>query len=215
MNTKDVTVVVPCKGRLSHLMQTIPAMLRHSSIPIIVVDYACPSNTKAWVSSLHSPKCSSFSANVPGPFNLSRARNIGIKQVSTKYVISMDADCLVQDGLLESLVPQGDEVRLLVGVHQQGGVSYCRFTKSLWEKVRGYDESMEGWGYEDTDFLARLKQHTSVVKVPCNGRMSCLFHDNRVRAKHYEENNIYSSLERNKTISMTPRIVNPEGFGLV
>ena len=77
------TVVVPCKGRLMHLQQTVPLFLEQeapadSEIEVLVVDYGCPEDTLDWVQSVAHERLNCVRVlDRTHTFNLSRARNCG------------------------------------------------------------------------------------------------------------------------------------------
>lgn len=92
----DLTIVIPCKGRLHHLKRTLPYTLQQdvrATYRVLVVDYGCPDGTFDWIKSCYDPllTCIKVNDNVD-IFNLNRCRNLGIKYCDSRVVALLDAD---------------------------------------------------------------------------------------------------------------------------
>lgn len=158
--TAPISVIVTCKGRLGHLSQTLPTLVR--ALPdaeVILVDYDCPERSGDWAK-----------ANLPGvivvrahdrpTFNIARARNLGAAAASAPWLMFTDADVLFTaplDAPLAARLKPG--TYLLTDPRPPILYGTVVMARADYEAVGGYDEVFEGWGTEDTDLLRRLEAH--------------------------------------------------------
>lgn len=94
----DVTIIVPSKGWLHYLKQTVShlsCLESYVKYRVLVVDYGCPDGTFDWIKEQNLPNihCIKVKDNVD-KFNLSRCRNIGIKHANSKFVSFLDGDVI-------------------------------------------------------------------------------------------------------------------------
>lgn len=119
---------------------------------------------------------------------LATARNNGIARAHGKYICCLDADDLLKPTYLQKCVEQleiksldicysyfeefeennrkhiRDEFLLTKLIFANIAIVPAVYRKSLWEKVRGYDEQMKD-GYEDWEFYIRAAKAGAVGKV--------------------------------------------------
>src|SRR5476649_2313793 len=113
-----ICFVIPCKGRLAHLRESLPRVAAQA--PCIVVDYDCPENSGDWVNAHHPEVAVVRIRNEPG-FNLARARNLGAAETRADWIVFLDADvvpsphfaeavsALLRDGLFLRPAPAGTD----------------------------------------------------------------------------------------------------------
>lgn len=94
----DVTIIVPSKGWLHYLKQTVSHLSCLESFVkyrVLVVDYGCPDSTFEWIKEQNLPNihCIKVKDDIE-KFNLSRCRNIGIKHANSKFVAFLDGDVI-------------------------------------------------------------------------------------------------------------------------
>jgi len=152
-----ISVIVTCKGRLTHLRRTLPALRRAlPSAELVLVDYDCPERSGDWAE-----------ANVTGVkvvrahdrpiFNIARARNLGAAAATAPWLLFSDADVLFTGPIESTLAPllQG-RVYLLTDPRPPILFGTLVVAAADFQAVGGYDEVFEGWGAEDSEFLRRL-----------------------------------------------------------
>lgn len=224
----DASIIVPCKGRLGHLSLTLSTMLDQEfagTFEVVVVDYGCPDSTAAWV-------CGYDEAIRPGNlrcvqvvhnaqvFNLSRARNCGACSCQSKYLAFADADHMLRPDWLRTMV------KLL---HRKGAVlcrpkrmrGPCAALAVMWtdafHAVRGYDESLQGWGHEDTDLHERLATVGQVVTYDAKAFVEPIPHDDLDSVRYYDSKDKLGSWRQNKRQAerrdRNGLMVNPSGYG--
>jgi hypothetical protein len=155
-----IAVITTCKGRLHHLKQTLPAMAALRPDELIVVDYSCPQRAGEWVKANVPDARVVYNPGAYG-FNLGRARNLGATAANSEWLLFVDADVLVKPGLIETLragIQHGTfySPQPVSGANPQLFGSFCCRARDFLT-VRGYDEVIEGWGFEDHDLSGRLR----------------------------------------------------------
>lgn len=91
--------------------------------------------------------------------------------------------------------------------------SVCFVQRSTWEQVRGFDEGMQGWGREDTDFYKRAIE-AGATDVWIGGRLEYLHTRAEERTQFYAEKDVLKSSAANFARMQTQRVINPSGFGV-
>ena len=136
----------------------------------------------------HQEICKKFGARyiytVTGDvWNISRARNIGIRNAKAEYVVTTDVDCVFAPDFIETLLrhvakdkiihcrisdlPRDydgklDEFRWMDKIstlRPAFGYGGCQCFSREWAfKIHGFDEAYKVWGADDTDFYLRAMQ---------------------------------------------------------
>lgn len=189
-----ITVVIPLKNtkeyhretkRLRDCLyslqkQTIPP----NQIDVIVADI----DSEPYYQRKHKEICTKHKARyvftkTDDIWNISRARNIGIRNARAKYVMTTDVDCIFAPNFIEIILKYVAENRIIhcrisdlpqdyddnldnfpwmnkiSALRSQYGYGGCQVFPKLWAfKVHGFDEEYKGWGADDTDFYHRAIQ---------------------------------------------------------
>jgi len=150
MQKNSIAFVTTSKGRLHHIQQTLPRIVRENPDQIIVVDYACPQGTGDWVANDY-PQVQVVRVNGDPGFCLPLARNLGSQTVRADWIFFIDADILVQPGLVNWL-----RANLKSGGFYRAGriggkrdlETYGSFVcaREDFERIGRYDEAFRGWG---------------------------------------------------------------------
>ena len=144
-------------------------------------------------------------------FHMARAKNISATAATGDIVCWVDADNYTGAGFAEYLnsVFQSSPNALVVPprradwtqrayeqfvdlytdaaqVHmRQGAMGRIAVRREHFIGVGGYDESLEGWGYEDTDFSIRCERLFGLARMfPDPRYLECIPHDASVRLEH-------------------------------
>jgi glycosyltransferase involved in cell wall biosynthesis len=189
--TPGVSIITTCKGRLAHLKQTLPLMLAQQPHQAIVVDYDCPDRTAAWVTAEH-PGASVAEVRPRPHFNLSEARNAGAATASGDLLFFIDADILVQPGLLNWIAQhwrEGLYLRVEEPPRTGQGRSDRQYNgtvavpRNAFEQIGGYDTAFHNWGSEDGDLYERLREAGhQCVRMPSR-YFSSIPHDDDARVR--------------------------------
>lgn len=221
--TSSVSIIVTCKGRLSHLEQTLPLLLSQrisGSFEIIVVDYGDPDWCFDWARQQKNNQITCLRVlDRNSNFNLSRARNCGASVAEGHVLCFVDADSIAHATFIEGATEgiRSDRVVLTVRDHRDGNITtagVCAVRKSVYLATRGYDESIKGWASEDRDFYNRVSRLGPIGYFPRHLLPASLPHGDEARSQFYEVKNIHESWHMNVSrIKKVTREVNPTGYG--
>ena len=193
---KTITVVIPAYNYADYIEDCLESVLKqsHPADEIIVVDDESTDNTKEVVAKY--PVKYIYQKNK----GLSGARNTGIKAATSQYIMCLDADDMLRpDAIKEHLAiaepmaiaqcglmyfgievahfrPPGATLESL----SKSNTVYCNsvFSKELWEKVGGYDESETmrlGW----EDYLFWFECVKAGAKVNTSTYIALLYRRHR------------------------------------
>jgi GT2 family glycosyltransferase len=100
-----VTLVVSPRERFSCVRQSLESIYEHTHYPfeLIYIDGGSPTSVKAYLAEQAAERQFSL-LRTEYYLSPNRARNLGLRQVTTPYVVFMDNDVVVTPGWLESLV---------------------------------------------------------------------------------------------------------------
>lgn len=227
-NLPRISLVTTCKGRLLQLQQTIGGCLRQKdpNYEYVVVDYDCPEGTASWVKSRSDDRIVVVKIHNRHFFNQSHSRNLGGRVATGDILVFIDADTILQPDFLSSVRKKLRINSFLTtsmalagekdygsgaGLLGYGGIIGC--WKKDWEAVRGFDESMVGWGGEDDDFRRRLRGRGLTPLLFDLTLCRAMDHDEFSRTQYYREQKKGQSSSLNRERGEDPlRLLSPN-FG--
>lgn len=181
----DLSFIVPCMGRLAHLQQTLPLLLALTPATVIVVDYSCPDASGDWVDA-HCPAARVVRVQGAATFNLAAARNAGAAAATGGWLCFIDADVEPGAEFAAQIGRLADAPAFYTVTPSTRGLSGTVICPRIAaERVGGYDETIVGWGSEDTDFYLRLQYAGFRHATFEAGCLRSIPHDNALRAQHY------------------------------
>jgi len=151
MSDCQVTIVIVPRERFSHSERTLASVYRETTVPfkLIYVSAGTPEPIYRWIASEADLKGFQL-IHTDSYLSPNQARNLGMRDVRTKYVVFLDNDALVTPGWLEALVQCAEDTGAwVVGplylfgeierqkIHMAGGI--LKFTEQLGQRVL-YDE---------------------------------------------------------------------------
>lgn len=221
-----ISTVTTVKSRLSQIQELLPRLLHQRidySYEIVLVDYACPDKTADWAQEkIRLPPGSCEGVSVISvkdvedkPFNVSHARNLGSKAARGHVLCFLDADALPEYGWLEAAASPilNDRCDVTHPRWKHRGKGYVALWAKEFHRLRGYDESMVGWGYEDEDFYNRAVYVNRLWEYS-DSYIDVTAHDDELRTRHYEDKKPQRSKRMNhRRASDRKGSVNPGGYG--
>jgi hypothetical protein len=148
-------------------------------VSVIVVDYDCPDGTVNFVKA-HFPSVQVVAIKDRPAFNVSIARNLGAAATSADFLMFLDADAMPSGSLGAFLrEAQLSEHEFFTWPH---GVGECLVPRSKFMEVGGYDEVMDGWGYEDTDLSIRIERAGLRRRQFDSDMISIISHPDEIRS---------------------------------
>ncbi len=202
------SIVTTCKGRLSDLKQTLPTFVAQTGAEVVVVDYDCPDGTRGYVAE-HYPEVRIVAVADKPKFNLSQARNAGAAEATGDFLVFLDADIMIAEGLLHYLATN---VKNRSYGTFGGGVANsvrgsCVVDRVLFEAAGRYDEVIEGYGGEDLDLYSRLRfLRARHVSLPREYVANVIEQDQEAREK-YRGPNIRKQFLRGMTYLLAKETV--------
>jgi len=221
------------KGRKHHLEHTLPLMLQQEApwpYRVVVVDYDCPDGTAEWVQDVYlnpelaCPALCVVRLETSSPeLNRSRARNLGAIAAgqSSDLLAFVDADACLQPGWLANAAQLITLTRAAIVTPEwnrttdfgEKGVGCCVVDAGIFHEVNGYDESFEGWGWEDSDFWLRCQAYGHAARSD-GALIQMIGHPKAQRVAYHATKNPKKSKQMNMERAKQ-RIgpVNPDGYG--
>ena len=205
-----LSFVIPCMGRLDSLKKTTPYLLNQPETEIVLVDWSCPQNCGDWASKYEGISV----VRVPGQehFNLSKARNAGARQAKGDWLCFIDGDVIVRPNFSAEILKLAAEGKYVTfGTTLEMGLSGMTLcSRKDFESIRGYDEKLEGWGWEDSDFKMRLSK-PGLTEVGLNAELALhIPHGDAERVMFYSQKDKKESNSKNRGMSQSQRADEPE-----
>lgn len=202
-----ISIIIPCKNRLQHLLKCLPTVLAQTwqDIQVIVVDFNCPEIAKQTAFFLegkfNDDRVSTYAARVErSHWNLSEARNAGFKYAKGDRLLFLDADTLLHPTFIEMEIKRLTDYTFGSGLTSPpwNGCGCSFVMKHQFALARGYNEAMIGWGMEDMDFYHRMQLQgldrfefdpKLISNIPHSDELRNQFHNGEDKYKTLEENN--------------------------
>jgi glycosyltransferase involved in cell wall biosynthesis len=176
---EKISVIIPVRNRKKNLYGAVKSLLKQdfdkNDFEIIVVDYGGSDDSKKMLEEFNDDRIRYIYVDENGIWNLPRARNIGIRRAKGKLIITMDGDMILSKNVLKKVyedfykrkksvlyqIPRREITKnKAINAHPPGPFPGCfqDSDRKNWFKVRGFDERMTGYGYEDGDLVMRMKR---------------------------------------------------------
>jgi len=169
---------------------TLPLMLEEFD-HVIVVDWSCPEDSGTWAAKEGAQVVYRKGEKY---FSASKARNLGARSVESRSICFVDADCLVMTGIkaeIERLLNLSTMVIAArtaddADISTLGG--FIALDIGQFWGVKGYNESLEGYGLEDCYLRAQLRLERGLgAKRVSPGALGSIRHSNSLRDKFHKE----------------------------
>lgn len=174
----NITVIIPCLNDGAFIKEAVDSILDQSIIPqkIIIVDDGSEQETKQQLATINHKLVDVIYQSNKG---VSAARNKGIEQAKTEWILTLDADDYFETIFIEralDVIRSNKNISIVASYYRRvgdfansnpiikpnggttknflvknNGVASALFNKKCWEEVNGYDTQFDK-GYEDWDF---------------------------------------------------------------
>ncbi|MBS3076646.1 glycosyltransferase family 2 protein [Candidatus Pacearchaeota archaeon] len=204
---KKISVIIPVRNRKENLYGAVKSLLKQSfdkkDFEIVVVDYGGSDDSRKMLENFRDERIRYIYVDERGIWNLPRARNIGIRRAMGRLIICMDGDIILSKDVLEKVYDDFDKRKESVlyqiprkeitkekkiKSHLPGPFPGCfqGSDRKNWFKVRGFDERMTGYGYEDGDLVNRMKRiGVKQYWMPSTLKMYHQYHEESFGAETY------------------------------
>jgi hypothetical protein len=155
-------------NRLHHIEQTflknINDNISTKNIEFILLDYNSNDGLEEWVRTncvdhIDSGLVKFFITREPQYFNRSHSRNLAFKLANGELLCNVDADNYLGENFAEFIVDNfsnNKNIFLTAASNLKDTIGKVCFKKTDFYNVNGYNESFQGYGFEDMEFYARL-----------------------------------------------------------
>lgn len=168
MVVRKISFCIVCMNRSSHLQNTllknIQDNINYKNLEFILLDYNSDEKLDDWIndnfkSYIVNGILKYYRTDLPQSFHRSHSRNVVLKLAAGDIICNLDADNYLGKDFAHFINYHFsyDLNIFLTSGYQDGSYGRICVRKIDFLKVRGYDEKMSGWGYEDDDLYVRLK----------------------------------------------------------
>lgn len=193
-----ISFCTACMGRLHHLKETLLRNIEdnkdYPNVEFVILNYNSPDEMEDWAKQnlgelIASGKVTYYRTDQPKYFHMSHAKNVVHKLASGDIVCNLDADNFTGKGFAEFLNGLF-RINHRISAHgdwkiRRGSNGRIAVLKKFFMLTRGYDESFQGWGAEDLDFIARLANlGVRPLLIDNAGFLNTIEHDKIESVKH-------------------------------
>ncbi len=198
-----------CMNRNNHLEKSLPTWLNANPDEIVLIDWGSKEKIKSIVEKYDTNnKVKLIEVNNISKWVLSRSFNLAARMTRYEHIFKVDADTLVNKDFFSyhnlEHAPcffAGDWTKSRNTNEQHtNGIVYMNRTKFL--QIKGYNEYIVTYGYDDCDLYNRLKLKGLNRLLLNLDTISHIEHDNVSRVKNQEtKNRLDIEIEKNRLIS--------------
>lgn len=208
-----ISIISTYKNRRHHIEKTFSTWLDQdlqNKYEIIIVDYTSednlheffPSHPYSEYCSILHVKCFDYPS-----FSISHARNIGSRHSSNNWLFFLDIDTYLKPHALSTitgLINEYYDTAYYAAVNAEvrkniinGGLMVI--PRKFHAKVFGFNENMQGWGFEDIDYKQRLENvGLKYCHIPSD-IYSCIDHEDSQRTQCYTDSKELSWTKNRQT----------------
>lgn len=228
---KRIAFCTTCKGRLQHVVDTLPKNLaenrRYGNAVFIMLNYNSHDELIPYLKANHSRDIESgrlvvYSFWDPGPFRMAHAKNmahrLGILE-GGEILVNMDADNFTGPDFSSYVAEHftsPDEMFLCARMIKSGPGRLARgiagrivVSASSFVNAGGYNEKYNTWAPEDLDFNLRLRRMGYRAVEIDRSHLGGIPHHDRLRFREYPEARKYLDGEEDRIVNAsTDTVVN-------
>ena len=183
MNTIDykISFCTVCMNRSHHLKQTLPLNIfdnqSYKYLQFVILDYNSSDDLEQYVKTemadyLDDGRLAYYKTSAPAYFNRSHSRNLVVKLAKGDVVVNLDADNYTGKNFAAYINREFNKTENIflsaVGSatgNKQDVLGRICLKKADFFKIKGYDERMVYYGFEDYDLINRL-EFSGLTNVP-------------------------------------------------
>jgi len=208
-NNRKISFCTVVKNRLHHFKETLPKNIDdnkdYPNLQFVILDYNSGDGLELWMKKnmenhILSGRVIYYRTTEPEFFKRSHSRNMAFLLADGDIVCNIDADNFTGREFAKYINSQFDAVEnIFLSAHGNNkqpdllGRICCR--KSDFNSIGGYDEQMEGYGFEDFDLINRLNL-VGLKKIIINNPdfLNAMEHSDKERISGEKNLNMLSQL---------------------
>ncbi|MDB5119777.1 MAG: hypothetical protein JWN56_995 [Sphingobacteriales bacterium] len=171
-NNQKISICTVCMNRLHHLkltlMKNILDNVDYPELEFILLDYNSSDGLEDYINKnfheyIKSGKLIYYRTTNPQYFNRSHSRNVVFKLATGAIICNVDADNYTGKGFAAYVNKQfiNNDTIFLSPISKRGGkkdvLGRICVKKADFDELKGYDERLVNYGFEDNDFVNRLQ----------------------------------------------------------
>ena len=221
-----ISFCTTCMGRAHHLKQTLPKNIADNAgadVEFVILDYNSKDDLAEWIwrkmrREMREGKVTFWQEKTAKFFHHSHAKNVAALLARGEIICNLDADNFTGPDYAKYLIDaMGEDGRTAI-YHAvvDGQRGKTTMMKGSFMELRGYDESIQGYGYEDVDIMNRAMIHGLRVLPAGYTKGRAIRHSNDERKRNTARKSVWTSnaINMERCRSRCPwEIINPHGFG--
>lgn len=209
-----ISFCITCMNRSIHIKKTllknILNNIEYPNVEFILLDYNSKDDLEPWVKSnldnyIKTGVLKYFQTKEPEYFHMSKAKNMAHRFATGDIVCNLDADNFTGKDFAYFVNYVLNNKPKSIGsfrgheysnkfLNNSGIFGRIFLFKKYFDLIGGYDESFEGWGCEDGDFVNRAKKIGLNKYVVPLCYLRTIRHNNKVRMENYDSKIIKNAL---------------------
>ncbi len=201
---RSISFCTVCMNRTNFLKQTLPRNiednLSYGNLEFVVLNYNSTDGMHEWIMGemaryIELGILKYIRTLEPQYFLWSHSKNVVAKQAKNDIICNVDADNFLGKGFAEYINTQfHEENDIYLAVDKQRATKDCYgrigMARRDFDKLRGYDESMDMYGFEDFDLANRLEMLGRKKKlIDKKEFLTAVAHDDDERLKNQNQKN--------------------------
>jgi predicted glycosyltransferase involved in capsule biosynthesis len=167
---KKISFCITCMNRLYHLKDTLKKNIEDNYLPkeveFVLLDYNSSDHLEKWVKDEMSDHINSgilvyYRTTTPIYYHRSHSRNIAFRLSEGNILCNLDADNYLGEGFAVEMISefsQNPEIFYTSDLSSNDIFGRVLMLRENFYAVRGYNEFLEGYGFEDVDLYTRLSK---------------------------------------------------------
>jgi len=168
MNNEKIAFCITCMNRLKHLQQTLEKNIQDNylkgQVEFVLLDYNSQDGLEEWVSNnmrkyIDEGILAYYKTTEPTHYLRSHSRNMAFRLANVTILCNLDADNFLGKGFAELMLNEfskQDNIFYMTNQSYDGTYGRICVRRDDFISIRGYNEALQGWGFEDNDFINRL-----------------------------------------------------------
>lgn len=170
-NKSKIVFCITCMNRLSHIKQTLERNIEDNNLPervlFVLLDYNSTDGLDEWVKMLQNyidiGILQYYRTNAPMHYHRSHSRNMAFRLANAEIICNLDADNYLGKGFAEYILNEYDKsvdgyIFITSSLNSRDVFGRLCIRTQDFYTVRGYNESLDGYGVEDLELFDRLLQ---------------------------------------------------------
>lgn len=221
-NLDRISFCTTCKNRSHHLKETLPKSLEASKIlpnrEFIILDYNSEDDLEEWCknnlqSEIKKGIVKYYKTTEPEFFHMSHAKNLSHRLATGKILCNLDADNFLTTKYIRDLIiklTNNENAAFRSAANNGGKGGRIVVSKKHFFQFRGYEENLNGYGNEDTDFWLKCRIN-GLRQIRTNGS-KCLRHSEDDRVKNYKADKSTTEFENINSMVLYKTLTNGQFF---